>query len=176
MTKLKIGWGIFLLVLISGYVNSYVNNSVVETGSKIIANAQQRSLKGQMLPISAEAKIAQQTIKLEVAQTPQQQAIGLMFRESLPGDRGMLFPFESARIARFWMKNVSIHLDMVFLKGDRVVDIAANVPPCETDPCPVYGPDDLVDRVLELRGGKTQELGLKPGDVISIQSLDLRLP
>ena len=172
MTKFHIGWGVVLLVLISGCVS----NSYVKTGSKIIANAQEQNLQGQMLPISAEAKIAQQTIKLEVAQTPQQQALGLMFRESLPSDRGMLFPFESERIARFWMKNVPISLDMVFLKGDRVVDIAVDVPPCETDPCSVYGPDLLVDGVLELPGGRTQELGLKPGDTISIQSLDLHSP
>ena len=172
MTKFYLGWGIILLSLISGCMS----DSALETGSKIIANAQEQTLQGQMLPISAEAKIAQQTIKLEVAQTPQQQAIGLMFRENLPSDRGMLFPFESARIARFWMKNVPISLDMVFLKSDRVIDIAINVPPCEADPCPVYGPDVLVDKVLELPGGRTQELGLKPGDVISIQSIDLSSP
>ncbi len=172
MTKFYVGWGVVLLLFISGCVN----NSVIKTGSKIIANAQEQNHQGQMLPISAEAKIAQQTIKLEVAQTPQQQAIGLMFRESLPSDRGMLFPFESGRIARFWMKNVSIPLDMVFLNGDRVVDIAVDVPPCEIDPCPVYGPDLLVDGVLELPGGRTQELGLKPGDAIAIQFLDLHSP
>ena len=167
MTKLTIGWGLFLLMFMSGCIT----NSIVDTGSKILANVPGQILEGQTLPISAEAKIAQQTIKLEVAQTPQQQAIGLMFRESLPSDRGMLFPFESPRIARFWMKNVSIPLDMVFIKDDRIVDIAINVPPCKTEPCPVYGPDALVDRVLELPGGKSEELGIKPGDAIAIYSL-----
>ena len=167
MTKFTTGWGLLLLMLMSGCIA----NSVVDNGSKILANVPGQIVKGQMLPISAEAKIAQQTIKLEVAQTPQQQAIGLMFRESLPSDRGMLFPFESPKIARFWMKNVLIPLDMVFIKGDRIVEIAVNVPPCKTESCPVYGPDALVDRVLELPGGKSQELGIKPGDAIAIYDL-----
>lgn len=167
MTKFTTGWGLLLLMLMSGCIA----NSVVDNGSKILADVPGQIVKGQMLPISAEAKIAQQTIKLEVAQTPQQQAIGLMFRESLPSDRGMLFPFESPKIARFWMKNVLIPLDMVFIKGDRIVEIAVNVPPCKTESCPVYGPDALVDRVLELPGGKSQELGIKPGDAIAIYDL-----
>ncbi len=169
MQKLTIVWGIILLVLLS----ACDRNSVVKNSWQIIANAREQPTAGQMLPITAKTTIDRQTIKLEVARTPQEQAIGLMFRESLQRDRGMLFPFESARIARFWMKNVSIPLDMVFLKGDRVVDIAINVPPCKTESCPVYGPDLLVDRVLELPGGKSQELGLKPGDKIVIEFIPL---
>ncbi|MGL4881593.1 MAG: DUF192 domain-containing protein, partial [Waterburya sp.] len=107
-----------------------------------------------------------------------QQATGLMFRESLADDRGMLFPFENERIARFWMKNVSISLDMIFLNGNSIVGIAADVPPCQADPCPVYGPETsanqviLVDQVIELRGGRAAELGLKTGDKINIKLLN----
>jgi uncharacterized protein len=165
MNKLTIGWAIILLVWLSGCDS----NSLVKDSWQVIAHAREQPQKAQMLPITAEAKIGRETIKLEVAQTSTQQAIGLMFRESLERERGMLFPFESARIARFWMKNVSIPLDMIFLQGDRVVDIAINVPPCKTESCPVYGPDLLVDRVLELPGGRSQELGLKPGDKIAIE-------
>jgi uncharacterized protein len=165
MNKLTIGGAIVLLVWLSGCERI----SLVKNSWQVIAQAREQPQKAQMLPITAEAKIARETIKLEVAQTPTQQAIGLMFRESLDRDRGMLFPFESARIARFWMKNVSIPLDMIFLQGDRVVDIAINVPPCKTESCPVYGPNILVDRVLELPGGRSQELGLKPGDKIPIE-------
>lgn len=166
---LKVSLGIGLLVLIPGCVNN--PNSAVEVDSKTINPASSSQTQGQILPITATAQIATETIKLEVAQTPQEQAIGLMFRESLPGDRGMFFPFASERVARFWMKNVSIPLDMVFLNGDRVVEVAVNVPPCQTETCPVYGPQEAVDGVLELRGGKAAELGIASGDKIEIQFL-----
>ena len=163
--KLKIHLGIALLILLSSCGQ---NNANLNT----IAKASEQVQQGQTLPITAEAEIAGETIQLEVAQTPEQQAIGLMFRESLADDRGMLFPFESAKVARFWMKNVPISLDMIFLDGDRIVGIAADVPPCQTNPCPVYGPKAMVNQVIELRGGRAAELGLEIGDRIVVQGLD----
>ena len=132
-----------------------------------------RSDRGQVLPITAQAIINERVIDLEVAQTPQQQAMGLMFRDALPDDRGMFFPFEEARIARFWMSNVPVALDMIFLKEGKVVEIAT-APPCDTEPsnCPLYGPDTPVDSVIELRGGRAKELGLAAGDAIEIEFLD----
>ncbi|MEM9003924.1 MAG: DUF192 domain-containing protein [Cyanobacteria bacterium P01_F01_bin.86] len=129
--------------------------------------------QGQMLPITAEVQLGDQTIGLEVAQTRQQQAIGLMFRDTLADDHGMLFPFAPPRPVRFWMKNVSIPLDMVFLYQGEVVEIAHDVPPCESEPCPTYGPDELlVEYVIELRGGLAELLGLQVGDVVEIQWLE----
>ncbi len=132
-----------------------------------IANA------GQSLPLTAQVVIGEQTIRLEVAQTLEQQAMGLMFRTELAPDRGMLFPFNPPRPVSFWMKNVPINLDMVFLRDGKVVDIASQVPPCTTDPCPVYGPSGLVeiDQVIELRGGRAAELGLKVGDRLVVKPL-----
>jgi uncharacterized protein len=124
----------------------------------------------QALPASAQVTIAQKTIQLEVAKTPDQQAIGLMYRSSIPDDRGMLFPFNPARRVGFWMKNVSVNLDMVFLRDGRVEAIEANVPPCTAEPCPTYGPNVKIDQVIELRGGRAKELGLKVGDRLEVQS------
>lgn len=163
--KLKINLGIALLILLSSC-------SFITSAKKTIANASEEIEQGQMLPITATAEIAEATIQLEVAKTPQQQAMGLMYRDCLADDRGMLFPFESARVARFWMKNVPISLDMVFLNGDRVVGIAVDVPPCQVNPCPVYGPEAKVNQVVELRGGRAQELGIKIGDQIKVKYLD----
>ncbi len=127
---------------------------------------------GQLLPITAEADLAGTTIQLEVAETRQQQALGLMYRIELADDRGMLFPFEFPRRASFWMKNVPISLDMIFLLEGRVQAIAENVPPCEEEPCPTYGPGSLlVDQVIELRGGRAAEIGLQPGDTVEIRQL-----
>lgn len=127
---------------------------------------------GQMLPISAQAEMAGQRIMLEVARTPQQQAMGLMYRTSLADDRGMLFPFDPPQPVSFWMKNTLIPLDMVFLHKGEVKAIAANVPPCTTTPCPSYGPGVLIDQVIELRGGRAVEIGLKVGDRVSIKVLN----
>ncbi|MFN9175542.1 MAG: DUF192 domain-containing protein, partial [Synechocystis sp.] len=112
------------------------------------------------LPVTAKVTIGSTDILLEVATTPEEQAQGLMFRTQLPGDQGMLFNFEEPRVARFWMKNTLIPLDIIFLRQGRVKHILANVPPCKADPCPVYGPLTEVDQVLELKAGQAKTLGL----------------
>jgi uncharacterized membrane protein (UPF0127 family) len=121
---------------------------------------------GQLLPVSVNTILGAGGIGLEVAQTPQEQAIGLMFRTELPDDRGMLFPIAPPRNVRFWMRNVQIALDMIFLREGIVQAIIPNVPPCFSDTCPSYGPDFPVDGVIELKGGRAAQLGLKIGDRI----------
>ncbi|HAZ43018.1 MAG TPA: hypothetical protein DDW76_38370 [Cyanobacteria bacterium UBA11369] len=134
----------------------------------------------QSLPISAKALVGNQVIELEVARTPQQQAVGLMYRTDLPANRGMLFLFHPPQTVNFWMKNVQIHLDILFLK-DGVVKairltarfaIAPKAPPCTTTPCPTYSSGIPVNHVLELRGGQVERLGLKIGSRITIQPLN----
>ncbi|MBD3881101.1 DUF192 domain-containing protein [Phormidium tenue FACHB-886] len=127
---------------------------------------------GQVLPIKAEAEVAGQTIQLEVAETPEEQAMGLMFRPPLPDDRGMLFPFDPPRQVRFWMENTPSPLDMVFLRQGEVKHIAANAPPCTRQPCPSYGPWTEIDQVIELRSGRAAELGLKVGDQVNVRFLN----
>ncbi|MGK7924340.1 MAG: DUF192 domain-containing protein [Spirulina sp.] len=129
---------------------------------------------GQMLPIRATATMGGEIIYLEVTETPEQQALGLMFRDRLPDDRGMLFSFDPPRPVGFWMKNVRISLDMIFLRDGEIRYIAANVPPCQkpAPQCPAYGPPEAIDRVIELRGGRAEELGLKVGDRVTIEFLN----
>lgn len=165
-------------------IASEVNNtlpaeSVPSEPSQLPPTASQEPLsrqllaQGQILPVTAEVELNGELIGLEVATTPQQQAIGLMARESLPDDRGMLFPFEPPRPVSFWMKNVLIPLDMVFIRNGEIVAIARDVPPCESTPCPTYGPDEqAVEYVIELRGGRAAELGLQSGDRIEIHWLE----
>lgn len=126
---------------------------------------------GQSLPISAQVMLGEEMIDLEVATTAREQAIGLMFRPEIPDNRGMLFPFEPPRPVNFWMRNVQVPLDMVFLRQGEIVAIAHSVPPCTTTNCPTYGPDTPVDSVMELRGGRADELSLAEGDTIDIQFL-----
>ncbi len=125
----------------------------------------------QTLPVSAQIRLRERTIELEVARTPQQQEIGLMNRTTLAEDHGMLFPFEPPQPVRFWMKNTLIPLDMVFLRNGVVKAITASVPPCTTESCTTYGPATAINQVIELRGGRAAELGLKVGDQVRIQFL-----
>jgi uncharacterized membrane protein (UPF0127 family) len=132
---------------------------------------------GQQLPVTAVAELGGQRIDLEVAQTPEQQALGLMYRPALAPDRGMLFPISPPRPVSFWMKNVPVPLDMVFIYQGRIQALASQVPPCVADPCPTYGPQgQLVDQVIELAAGRAAELGLQVGDGVVVRSLDAPIP
>ncbi|MDJ0579277.1 DUF192 domain-containing protein [Crocosphaera sp.] len=124
---------------------------------------------GQQLPIEATVTIKETLIELEVAKTTEEQQIGLMYRQSLDKNKGMIFVFEELRPLRFWMKNVNISLDMIFLIDGRVKAVLSNVPPCTVDPCPTYGPESLANQVIELRGGRAKELGIEAGDQLEIE-------
>lgn len=127
---------------------------------------------GQKLPIAATVILGNEEIELEVAKTPEQKSLGLMYRSSVAKEQGMLFPFEIPRNVSFWMKNVSIPLDMIFLYRGEIKAIFADVPPCSADPCPTYGPSTVIDQVIELSGGRAAELGIKVGDRVNLKFLE----
>jgi uncharacterized protein len=132
-------------------------------------SARQKMPPAQILPIEGVVTIGTHSFNLEVARTRAQQATGLMYRRWMPDDRAMLFPFNPPQPVSFWMKNVILSLDMVFVRNGIVLEIAAEVPPCQQDPCPTYGPADAVDQVIELRGGRAKALQLKKGDPVTIR-------
>ncbi|HZB94188.1 MAG TPA: DUF192 domain-containing protein [Stellaceae bacterium] len=101
---------------------------------------------------------------VEMAETPQEQEQGLMFRRSLPADAGMLFDFGTTQPAAFWMKNTLIPLDMVFIGADgRVADIHERAVPLSE--ATIYSKVP-VRAVLELNGGTVSRLGIHLGDVV----------
>ena len=102
---------------------------------------------------------------LELAITPEQRNQGLMFREELAPDDGMLFIFEEEDRHCFWMKNTLIALDMIWLDTKKeVVHIAKSVPPCKTKTCPSFCPDKKAKYVLEVNAGTCDSLRLRVGD------------
>ncbi len=102
--------------------------------------------------------------EIELAVTPQQQATGLMNRPEMAADAGMLFVFEPERPVSFWMKNTLISLDMLFVGADgRIVNIGARTEPLSLASVPSDGP---VGAVLEINGGLSAMLGIRPGDKI----------
>lgn len=111
--------------------------------------------------------IGSEKFTVEIADTLEKQMLGLMFRKSIPDDFGMLFVHDDEDIRSMWMKNTLIRLDLIFLdKNRQVVDMFINVPPCKADPCDSYISRKPAQYVLELRGNRASELGLKMGDVI----------
>jgi uncharacterized membrane protein (UPF0127 family) len=106
------------------------------------------------------------TIQAELADTPQKRAIGLMYREALPENHGMLFIFGEAQPWTFWMKNTRMPLDIIWLNEQKtIVHIEANAPICtRTDNgCPQYQSNEPAMYVLELAGGRAQTLKLQKG-------------
>ncbi len=99
---------------------------------------------------------------VEVVDTPETRVQGLMFRTELADDAGMLFDFKEEREVSFWMQNTLIPLDMIFVGADGIVDtIHVNARPQDPTSIPSQVP---VQFVLEIPGGRSVEIGLKPGD------------
>jgi len=105
----------------------------------------------------AEARVA-----VEVARTPAQTARGLMYREHLPPDAGMLFLFDRPRVQSFWMKNTLIALDMIFVSSDMVVaGVVENAAPLTMQPRSLPGVKSQY--VVEVNAGWAREHGVAAG-------------
>lgn len=99
---------------------------------------------------------------VEIADDEAERNRGLMFRESLADDRGMLFHFQEPERASFWMRNTIISLDIIFIGVDgRILNIAERTTPYSEEGVPAAG---LTRGVLEIRGGLARERGIQPGD------------
>ena len=103
---------------------------------------------------------------VEIAQTEAQRARGLMFRDSMAGNRGMLFIHDSERPLAYWMKNTHIPLDIFYFDSHRqLVSVAKNTPACTLgDGCPPFRSDGPATYVLELNAGIADRLHAKKGD------------
>jgi len=103
-------------------------------------------------------------VQAELADTPQKRSRGLMFREQLAPDAGMLFRFEEAGEWSFWMKNTKVALDILWIGPDKkIAYIEENVPPCRQDPCPEYKPGKEALYALELPAGSVKREKLTKG-------------
>lgn len=97
------------------------------------------------------------TLETEVADTPQETSQGLMYRDKLNKNTGMLFILSYDGRHSFWMKNVKIPLDIIFINKNReIVKIHRNVQPCESEPCPTYPSEFSVTYAIETNANWTQ--------------------
>ena len=114
-------------------------------------------------------ELKRERFSVELADTDDKRALGLMFRESMPDDHGMLFVFPGETRRSFWMKNTRIPLDIFYFDSNlTLVSVSANTPPCRTASCPAYPSGGPAKYVLELNAGMAAELGVKSGDVLEL--------
>jgi uncharacterized protein len=113
-------------------------------------------------PLWIETAEERLEFQVEIAKSPAQRSRGLMFRDELADDGGMLFDFERSQPVTMWMRNTLISLDMLFVREDGTISrIVAETEPMSDRTIGSGGP---VRAVLELRGGRAAELGIRPGD------------
>lgn len=106
---------------------------------------------------------------VELAETTEKQALGLMFRDEMAADHGMLFIFPREGMRSFWMKNTRIPLDIFYFDEDlELVSVSENARPCKTRNCPSYPSKGPARYVLELNAGKAAELGVQAGDSLEL--------
>jgi hypothetical protein len=104
---------------------------------------------------------------VELAKTDAERQKGLMFRESMPDNHGMLFFFDNVSPRSFWMKNTLIPLDMIFVDDNWTVVHIANAVPCTADPCPGYS-SPPAKYVLEINGGLAEKSNITLGSKLSL--------
>ena len=113
------------------------------------------------------------TIQVELASDDATRAQGLMYRDHMADDRGMLFLFPESGEYPFWMKNTLIPLDMVWIDDQRrIAHVTSNVPPCKADPCPNYPPNANAKYVLELAAGVAAKHHLANGQALRFEGMD----
>lgn len=109
-------------------------------------------------------------VPVEVADTPEEREVGLMNRESLPADAGMIFLFDEDSVGGFWMKNTLIPLSIAFADADGTIVSILDMDPCEADPCEIYDPAVPYRSALEVNQGAFDDWGVQVGDRLTLQS------
>ncbi|WP_242125950.1 DUF192 domain-containing protein [Sphingobium sp. Sx8-8] len=146
-----------LLLLLPLALLAACSSSAPQAGNATAATA-----RPSLLPLMIRTARGDRRFDVELALTERQQEQGLMFRKRLDADSGMLFPMDPPRTASFWMKNTVIPLDMLFIHTDgSIAFLKANAQPYSREPVSAGIP---VAAVLELRGGRAAELGIREGD------------
>jgi uncharacterized membrane protein (UPF0127 family) len=119
---------------------------------------------GEPQPVVIETDSGSHTISALIADSDEERQRGLMFREELADDEGMLFDYGEVQTVSMWMRNTFIPLDLIYISADgHIAKIIANAQPRSLRSLPSDFP---VLGVLEVRGGLTRELEIRPGDTV----------
>lgn len=144
-----------ILCLLAGTINIMVFDAAVADENK------NKRLAMQMLHFPKQNI----TVRVEVADDPEEQATGLMNRAELQDLEGMWFVFRQESIAKVWMKNMRIPLDILFVSAQGViVSLLKNVPPCRQADCPIYSSSAPAKFMLEVNAGFIDRADIDVGD------------
>ena len=116
-----------------------------------------------LIEVTVTSGTERHSFTTEVAASQQAQMRGLMFRTELGDNEGMIFPSYQAQSRSFWMKNTPLPLDLIFIGPDNRITNIGHGEPYSTQSIPSDGP---ALAVFEIRGGRSEELGIKPGDLV----------
>ncbi|MCX7305372.1 MAG: DUF192 domain-containing protein [Hyphomicrobiales bacterium] len=120
-------------------------------------------------PLVVETKSGERSFTIEIADDPSERSAGLMFRDAMDDDHGMLFVFPDSKLLGFWMKNTPMPLDLVFIGDDgKVKDILPGEPFSEA----LIAPGEPTRFVLELKRGTAEKSGIADGDVLHHPTID----
>ena len=114
------------------------------------------------VPLTIRTATGDRSFTVEIARSGEEQQRGMMFRENMAANAGMIFPMEPPRMASFWMKNTLIPLDMIFVRSDgTIARIAPDTVPQSLEPVSSGEP---IAAVLEIAGGQAAKQGIGEGD------------
>ena len=119
--------------------------------------------------VVVETDSGEVVFEVEVADSPDEREVGLMNRESLPRDAGMIFLFEADSSGGFWMKNTLIPLSIAFADANGTILRILDMEPCEADPCEIYDPGVFYRSALEVNQGAFDRLGVEEGDRLRLE-------
>jgi uncharacterized membrane protein (UPF0127 family) len=121
-------------------------------------------------PLVVATGAGERSFTIEIADDPSERSAGLMFRETMDDDHGMLFVFEETRPVAFWMRNTPMPLDLVFIGEDgRIRDILSGEPFSLAH----IGPAEPIRFVLELKRGTVEKQGVRKGDAVRHPAISL---
>ena len=148
-----------LLIAISFFL--YAQNNNFQNNQKIEKNGSNNI---------SEICFENKCFNVEIADTSEKRRTGLMNRESLAIDSGMLFTFEKEGSYNSWMKNTLIPLDIIWIdENNKIIYIEKNAKPCKTEQCEFFSSNKKALYVLEINGGSAEEMGFEVGDEIEFK-------
>lgn len=140
--------------------------------SGVISNDREKALAPIASPTASpepefpRVLIGGHVFKVDVADEPSERYQGLSDREKLEKDSGMLFIFEKPDFYGFWMQDMRFSIDIIWIKGDRVIGISENLAP--TSFPKLFYPPEPADYVLEISAGEARTRGLRAGDTVQL--------
>jgi uncharacterized membrane protein (UPF0127 family) len=122
-----------------------------------------------LIPKTPVAEINGHVFSLYLAQTSQEQSIGLAKYKSIGQNQGMIFLFDKSDYYSFWMKDMKFPIDIIFISGNKVVDVFDKVPVSPNENLPVYTTKTKADKVLEINAGLAKKYEIKIGNIVNIK-------